>query len=75
MPVRSRDEVAALSGVLIIQTGTIREVSEPSSSFHTEISLCDTGAAKTASAMMCGGAEREPAGSQARISTRPIRRP
>lgn len=33
MPIRSRDEVAALSGVLIIRTGTTREVSDPPSSF------------------------------------------
>ena len=39
MPIWSRDEVAALFGKLSIRTGTIREVSEPPSSFHVEISL------------------------------------
>ena len=76
MPIRRRDEIAALSGKLSIRTGTTtREVSEPPSSFHMEISLCDAGAAKTMSAIMCGCVEREPVGSQARISTRPIHRP
>ena len=39
MPVRSGDEVAALSGILSIRTGTTREVSKPPSSFRMEISL------------------------------------
>jgi 7-keto-8-aminopelargonate synthetase-like enzyme len=39
VPVRSGDEVAALSGVLIIRTGTTREVSQPPSSFHVETAL------------------------------------
>jgi hypothetical protein len=75
VPIWSRNEVAALFGKLIIRTRTRREVSKPPSSFHMEISLWNAGAAKTVSAMLCGGAERERVDSRARISTRPIRRP
>ena len=39
MPIRGRDEVAALFGKLSIRTGTTREVSEPPSSFHMEPAL------------------------------------
>jgi hypothetical protein len=39
VPIWSRDELAALFGVLIIRTGTTREVSEPPSSFHVETAL------------------------------------
>ena len=39
MPIRGRDEVAALFGKLSIRTGTTREVSEPPSSFHVETAL------------------------------------
>lgn len=40
MPIRRRDEIAALSGKLSIRTGTTtREVSEPPSSFHMKSAL------------------------------------
>jgi hypothetical protein len=80
VPIRIRHKV--LFGELIVSyEATIVGPTTPMRRFaikrssRTAISVSDSGAAKTTSGQTRGCAERGPAGSQARIATRSVRRP